>query len=46
MISGGVCLASYGELRFDTFGFVVQALAVAVSIPRYFSTMVLTRELV
>lgn len=32
MISGGVCLASYGELHFNTFGFVVQALAVAVSL--------------
>lgn len=45
MISGGVCLASYGELRFDTFGFIVQALAVAVSNPRYLPTVVLTHEL-
>ncbi|KAF8491015.1 triose-phosphate transporter family-domain-containing protein [Gautieria morchelliformis] len=34
MISGGVCLASYGELSFDTFGFVVQALAVAFEASR------------
>ncbi|KAG9104403.1 hypothetical protein FRC06_002638 [Ceratobasidium sp. 370] len=28
MISGGVSLASYGELKFDLFGFSIQALAV------------------
>lgn len=28
MISGGVCLASYGELKFDKTGFIIQALAV------------------
>jgi len=27
MISGGVCLASYGELSFDTFGFIIQGCA-------------------
>ena len=30
MISGGVSLASYGELKFDTLGFIIQALAVCV----------------
>jgi hypothetical protein len=30
MISGGVSLASYGELKFDMFGFSIQALAVVV----------------
>jgi len=34
MISGGVCLASYGEVRFDTFGFVIQAAAVAFEASR------------
>jgi len=34
MISGGVCLASYGELRFDMVGFVTQALAVAFEASR------------
>lgn len=36
MISGGVALASYGELRFDLFGFITQALAVGVSFPSAF----------
>jgi hypothetical protein len=31
LISGGVSLASYGELRFNMVGFITQALAVAVS---------------
>jgi len=34
MISGGVCMASYGELSFNTFGFIVQAMAVAFEASR------------
>ncbi|KIJ36998.1 hypothetical protein M422DRAFT_34024 [Sphaerobolus stellatus SS14] len=33
-ISGGVCLASYGEAHFDHFGFIVQAMAVAFEASR------------
>ena len=38
MISSGVALASRGELRFNLFGFIVQAAAVAVSPSRIHST--------
>jgi hypothetical protein len=31
-ISGGVCLASYGELHFNPTGFIIQVIAVAVRI--------------
>jgi hypothetical protein len=31
MISSGVALASQGELKFNMVGFIIQALAVAVS---------------
>lgn len=31
-ISSGVALASKGELRFDLYGFIIQAIAVAVSL--------------
>ncbi|KAG8908401.1 hypothetical protein FRB99_006606 [Tulasnella sp. 403] len=34
MISGGVSLASYGELSFDAFGFVIQAMAVVFEASR------------
>ncbi|KAG8763733.1 COPII subunit [Ceratobasidium sp. 423] len=34
MISGGVSLASYGELKFDMFGFSIQALAVVFEASR------------
>ncbi|CAE6524225.1 unnamed protein product [Rhizoctonia solani] len=34
MISGGVSLASYGELKFDMFGFTIQALAVVFEASR------------
>lgn len=34
MISGGVALASHGELRFNLFGFIVQAAAVAFEASR------------
>jgi hypothetical protein len=33
LISGGVALASHGELHFNLFGFVIQAAAVAVRHP-------------
>ncbi|KAF8587198.1 TPT-domain-containing protein [Ramaria rubella] len=45
MISGGVCLASYGELRFDTFGFIVQALAVAFEASRLVMIQILLHGL-
>ncbi|KAG8933236.1 hypothetical protein FRC01_010225 [Tulasnella sp. 417] len=41
MISGGVSLASYGELRFDTFGFIIQALAVCFEASRLVMIQVL-----
>ena len=41
MISGGVCLASYGELRFDLFGFIVQSLAVIFEASRLVMIQVL-----
>ncbi|KAG9011778.1 hypothetical protein FRB90_007078 [Tulasnella sp. 427] len=41
MISGGVSLASYGELRFDMFGFVIQALAVCFEASRLVMIQVL-----
>jgi len=41
MISGGVCLASYGELRFDLFGFIIQSLAVIFEASRLVMIQVL-----
>jgi hypothetical protein len=41
MISGGVCLASYGELRFDLFGFTIQSLAVIFEASRLVMIQVL-----
>ncbi|KAG8895812.1 hypothetical protein FRC00_006877 [Tulasnella sp. 408] len=41
MISGGVSLASYGELRFDMFGFIIQALAVCFEASRLVMIQVL-----
>jgi len=45
MISGGVCLASYGELRFDPSGFVVQALAVGFEASRLVMIQILLHGL-
>ncbi|KAG8949173.1 hypothetical protein FRC04_008971 [Tulasnella sp. 424] len=41
LISGGVSLASYGELRFDMFGFTIQALAVCFEASRLVMIQVL-----
>lgn len=35
MISTGVALASHGEMKFNLFGFLIQAAAVAVRIDHY-----------
>jgi len=41
LISGGVCLASYSELSFDMFGFVVQAMAICFEASRLVMIQVL-----
>jgi len=41
LISGGVCIASYGELHFNMFGFVVQAAAVVFEASRLVMIQVL-----
>ncbi|KAG8983381.1 hypothetical protein FRB94_007002 [Tulasnella sp. JGI-2019a] len=45
MISGGVCLASYGEVKFDMFGFTIQALAVCFEASRLVMIQVLLHNM-
>ncbi|KAG8843352.1 hypothetical protein FRB96_004084 [Tulasnella sp. 330] len=45
MISGGVCLASYGEVKFDMFGFIIQALAVCFEASRLVMIQVLLHNM-
>jgi len=45
MISGGVSIASYGELKFDMFGFIIQALAVCFEASRLVMIQILLHGL-